>query len=118
VTMWIGGVALFLLSVPSFLHQDWSAVRPASWLALLFSGAFAIALAYFLWYYSIRHIGNTRTAVYANFIPVLALIIAWMTLGESPTALQLLGAGAILLGTILVRLGRIERQAVGGIPAE
>lgn len=112
VTMWIGGVALLAISVPAFLAQDWSAVRPASWLALAYSGAFAIAVAYFIWYYSIRQIGNTRTAVYSNFIPVVALIIAWQTLGEKPTWLQIVGATAILGGTVLVRLGRIERQVL------
>ncbi|MGD2217313.1 MAG: EamA family transporter, partial [Gemmatimonadales bacterium] len=105
VTMWIGGLALLFVSVPSFLTQDWTAVRPVSWLALFFSGAFAIALAYFIWYYSIRQIGNTRTAVYANFIPVVALVIAWLMLAETPTWLQLLGAAGVVGGTILVRLG-------------
>ncbi len=118
VTMWIGGVGLLVVSAPAFLAQDWSSVRPVSWLALLYSGAFAIALAYFIWYYSIHQIGSTRTAVYSNFIPVVALIIAWLTLGEVPTAPQLAGAGAILGGTVLVRLGRIEAQAPGHRPAE
>ena len=117
LTMWIGGLGLFVVSIPAFLTQDWSLVRPISWLALLYSGAFAIALAYFIWYYSIRQIGNTRTAVYSNFIPVVALIIAWLALGETPTSIQLVGAGAILAGTILVRLGRIERTPVR-YPAE
>jgi drug/metabolite transporter (DMT)-like permease len=117
VTMWIGAAALFLVSIPAFLAQDWSAVRPTAWLALLFSGAFAIALAYFIWYHSIRQIGNTRTAVYSNFIPVVALIIAWLALGETPTLIQLIGAVSILAGTILVRLGKIERALVR-LPAE
>ncbi len=117
VTMWVGALGLIAVSVPAFAAQDWSAVRPISWLALLYSGAFAIALAYFIWYYSIRQIGNTRTAVYSNFIPVVALVIAWLTLGEVPTWVQLVGAGAILAGTILVRLGRIERMAER-LPAE
>ena len=117
LTMWIGATGLFVVSIPAFLAQDWSAVRPVSWLALLYSSAFAIALAYFIWYYSIRQIGNTRTAVYSNFIPVVALIIAWMTLGETPTWVQLVGAAAILGGTVLVRLGRIERAEVR-YPAE
>lgn len=116
VTMWIGGLALFVVSVPSFTMQDWTAVRPTSWLALFFSGAFAIALAYFIWYHSIRQIGNTRTAVYANFIPVVALAIAWLTLSEKPTWLQLVGAAGVVGGTILVRLGRIELSVVA--PAE
>jgi drug/metabolite transporter (DMT)-like permease len=108
-TMWIGAFWILVISVPAFIRQDWAAVSPASWLALFFSGAFAIALAYFIWYYSIRHIGNTRTAVYSNFIPIVALVIAWMTLGEVPTWLQMLGAGAIVGGTVMVRLGKIER---------
>lgn len=112
VTMWIGSLALFAISIPAFLAQNWSAVRAVSWLALLYSAAFAIALAYLIWYYSVRQIGNTRTAVYSNFIPVVALVIAWLTLGERPTWLQLVGAAAIVGGTILVRLGRIERALV------
>ncbi len=117
VTMWVGGVGLLAASVPAFLAQDWSAVRPVSWLALIYSGAFAIALAYFIWYYSIHQIGTTRTAVYSNFIPVVALVIAWLALGELPTWLQIVGAAGIVAGTILVRLGRIERSAIGP-PAE
>ncbi len=118
VTMWTGCVGLVALSVPAFLSQDWSAVRPVSWLALLFSGALAIALAYFIWYYSVRQIGNTRTAVYSNLIPVVALLIAWLTLGEKPAWLQVVGAAGIVGGTILVRLGRIERAATPLVPAE
>ena len=118
VTMWVGGVVLFLVSIPAFLRQDWTAVGVASWSALLFSGAFAIALAYFIWYYSIRQLGSTRTAVYANFIPVVAIAIAWLTLNEIPTWLQVAGAGAIVGGTILVRIGRIERSLEARLPAE
>ncbi|NIR43356.1 MAG: EamA family transporter [Gemmatimonadetes bacterium] len=109
VTMWIGCVGLVIVSLPVIVEQDWSAVGAGSWLALIYSGAFAIALAYFIWYYSIRAIGNTRTAVYSNLIPVVALVIAWLTLGEQPTWLQLAGAAGIVAGTILVRLGRVER---------
>ena len=118
VTMWIGGVGLLALSIPSFLQQDWSAVSGISWAALIYSGALAIALAYFIWYYSIRQIGNTRTAVYTNFIPVVALVIAWLVLSEVPTWPQIIGAASILGGTIMVRLGKIERSEIVPAPAE
>ncbi len=117
VTMWAGGAALLAASLPAILAQDWSAVRPVSWLVLVYSGAFAIALAYLIWYYSVRHLGATRTAVYANLIPLAALLIAWLTLGEVPGWLQLVGAAGIVGGTVLVRVGRIE-LAVMRIPAE
>ncbi len=111
VTMWTGCIGLVAASVPAFLQQDWAIVRPISWLALFYSGAFAIALAYLIWYFSIRQIGNTRTAVYSNLIPVVALVIAWMTLGETPNWLQMVGAAAIIAGTVTVRLARVERTA-------
>jgi drug/metabolite transporter (DMT)-like permease len=109
VTMWVGTLGLVMVSLPALLTQDWAAVRPTSWLAVLYSGAFAIATAYFLWYYCVRQIGSTRTAVYTNFTPVVAIGIAWLTLGEVPTPLQLAGAGGILAGSVLVRLGKVER---------
>jgi drug/metabolite transporter (DMT)-like permease len=39
----------------------------------------------------------------------MALIIAWLTLGEAPTLVQVVGAGGIVAGSILVRAGKIER---------
>jgi len=108
-TTWAGTLGLLIASLPAFLRQNWSTVRPVSWLALLYSGGFAIAVAYFLWYQSVRQIGSTRTAVYTNFVPVVALVIAWLTLGEAPTLVQVIGAGGIIAGTLLVRAGKIER---------
>ena len=97
-TMWVGTLGLVMVSLPALLAQDWAVVRPISWLAVLYSGAFAIATAYFLWYFCIRQIGSTRTAVYTNFTPVVALLVAWPALGEVPTALQAAGAGGIISG--------------------
>lgn len=112
-TMWVGTLGLVIVSMPALLAQDWAAVRPISWLAVLYSGAFAIATAYFLWYYCVCQIGSTRTAAYTNFTPVVAIGIAWLTLGEVPTSLQMVGAAGILAGSVLVRLGKIERPKPG-----
>jgi drug/metabolite transporter (DMT)-like permease len=108
-TMWAGTLGLALVSLPALLRQPWQAVGAGAWLALAYSGALGIATAYFLWYYSVRHIGATRTAVYTNFVPVVALLVAWLTLGEQPAALQLAGAAGILAGSALVHLGKVER---------
>jgi len=112
-TMWVGTLGLLIVSLPALRGQDWAGVRPVAWLAVLYSGAFAIATAYFLWYYCVRRIGSTRTAVYTNFTPVLALLIAWPALGEVPTPLQAIGAGGVIAGSILVRAGKIERRTPG-----
>ena len=68
--------------------------------------ALSIALAYILWYYGIRHLGSSRTAVYSNTVPVVALLVAWLTLGEVPTGVQVAGTVMILGGIGLARLQR------------
>jgi len=105
-TMWTGTIGLVAISVPSLLAQPWSSVGPGAWGGLVFSGALSLALAYILWYYGIRHLGSSRTAVYSNTVPVVALIVAWLTLGEVPTWVQVAGTAMIIGGIGLSRLSR------------
>lgn len=99
----------FLLAVcaPSLMRQDWSRVRPLAWAGLAFSGLFAIALAYLIWSYGVRTIGSTRTAIYSNITPIVAMLVAWPALGESPSIGQVLGAVVIFGGVYLVQHGMI-----------
>lgn len=113
VTLWIGTLGLLLVSAPSLSSQSWTLVRWTSWAGLLYSGAFSIAVAYLLWYYGVRHMGSTRTALYSNTIPIVALAIAWLTLSEVPNGFQLLGAAAIMVGVSLSRTGRPRQRNAG-----
>ena len=73
------------------------------WGAVAYSGLLAIVGAYLLFYRGVRVLGPTRTAMYANLQPAVALFVAWMTLGEVPSALQAVGALAIFAGIALTR---------------
>lgn len=110
-TMWIGTVVLAAVSLPALLRQDWGAVSGGAWAGLAFSGALSIALAYIIWYYGVRHLGGSRTAVYSNTVPVVALLVAWVTLGETPTWVQAAGTAAILGGVVLAKLRRPREAA-------
>ncbi len=117
-TMWIGTVVLVLISTPSLLAQDWSAVSVGAWAGVGFSGALSIALAYIIWYYGVRHLGSSRTAVYSNTVPIVALLVAWVTLGEVPTLIQLAGAAAIVGGVLLSKLGSAAAPLGPPVPLE
>jgi drug/metabolite transporter (DMT)-like permease len=103
-TMWIGTAGLLVVSAPAIRAQAWTAVHPATWLAVVYSGAFSIATAYLLWAYCLRQIGSTRTVVYTNATPLVALALAWATLGEMPSPLQVVGAVGIVAGSLVVTL--------------
>lgn len=102
-TLWVGAVALVMLGVPDLTQMNWAAVPAAAWGAVVYAGALGIGTAYLLWYHGVRHLGNTRTATFANMVPVLALAVAWVWLGEVPTVGQVAGAAVIIGGVSLTR---------------
>ena len=118
IMMASGTPFLLVVCAPALLSQDWSRVRPLAWAGLIYSGLFAIALAYIIWSYGVRQIGSTRTAIYSNITPVVALLVAWPALGESPTIGQLAGAVVIFYGIYLVRHGMIAVDSAGSIEKE
>ncbi|MFY9557231.1 MAG: EamA family transporter [Blastocatellia bacterium] len=107
IMMTSGTPLLLLVCTPSLIRQDWHHVRPIAWAGLIYSALFAIAIAYLIWSYGVRRIGSTRTAIYSNITPIVALVVAWLALGETPTLGQLAGAAVIFAGIYFVRRGMI-----------
>ena len=63
-------------------------------------------VAYTSWYVAVRQIGSTRTSVYSNLIPLVAMLTAVVFLGEPLSTSKVLGACAVLVGVALTRVGR------------
>lgn len=73
-------------------------------LAIIYLGIFPAALAYITWTYVLSRIPASLAASYLYLSPVLAIIIAWVWLGEMPAFLALVGGALTLLGVIVVNL--------------
>lgn len=102
-TMIGGAVPVLAVAWPRVSHTNWSALPPLGFAAIAYSGLFSLVIAYFFWYRGVRVIGPTRTAMYSNLQPVIAVLVAWIMLGETPTPWQVVGAIAILGGLALTR---------------
>lgn len=102
-TLWIGTAGLLCAGLLDTLHTDWQHVHASTWAALVYAGVLSIGVAYIIWYYGVDKLGNTRTAVYSNVTPVIALGVAWLWLGEVPTAAQLFGAAVIVTGVTVAQ---------------
>jgi drug/metabolite transporter (DMT)-like permease len=105
IMMLLGTPVLFLISAPTLLRQDWAGVRAISWTGMIASGVLSLALCFILWNHGVKRIGATRTAIYSNLQPIVALLAAWLLIGEVPTLGQLLGASITFAGVYLVRRG-------------
>jgi drug/metabolite transporter (DMT)-like permease len=108
-SLWIGngvqnlaaGVALLPFA---FTLADAGDIVPS---ARLF-GAFAFLvlggsiLAYFLWFHLLKVCGATAASAYHFLMPPLAMLFAWMVLGEHVEFRDLLGVLPVALGIYLV----------------
>jgi drug/metabolite transporter (DMT)-like permease len=103
ITLVGGAIPLVIASTPALLATDWSAVGPGGWLAVFYSSVISMGVAYFFWYRGLRILGPTRTAVYSNLQPIVALLVAWAFLSEIPTIFQGVGAVTIIAGVFLTR---------------
>jgi drug/metabolite transporter (DMT)-like permease len=100
----VGGVIpLALIATPAILRVDWGAVAPLTWAAITYSGLGAMGIAYVIWYHGVHRLGPTRTSMFGNLQPIVAIAVAWVMLGEVPTVFQGLGVGSVVGGLYLSR---------------
>jgi drug/metabolite transporter (DMT)-like permease len=102
-SLWAGTAGMVLIGLPDVLSMDLTSLDARRWSAVGYAGALSVGVAYILWSYGVRHLGNTRTATYSNLVPVIAVAVAWLWLGERPGAGQLLGATIIIAGVMLAQ---------------
>jgi drug/metabolite transporter (DMT)-like permease len=111
LSMLLGTAVYVPLAWPSLRRVAWAAVSAQTWLWLLYSALFSICLAYTIWYAAVRQLGAARTAVYSNLVPVVAMVIAVVFLGEAVGPAKIAGAAAVIGG---VALTRVRREGGGG----
>jgi drug/metabolite transporter (DMT)-like permease len=100
----LGGCIPMLFATPrALLATDWSQVGFPAWASIFYASVISMGVAYLFWYRGLRVLGATRTAVYGNLQPVIAIAVAWIFLGEPPTAWQGIGTATIMTGLFLTR---------------
>lgn len=77
-------------------------VPTSGWLALAYLIVFATALGQQAWLYGVQGIGPSRAGVFVNLIPVSALTLSALILGEQIGVKELAGISLILAGVWLV----------------
>ncbi|MET3906813.1 drug/metabolite transporter (DMT)-like permease [Bradyrhizobium sp. S3.3.6] len=102
--------------VAGAVEQPWRLPVPglATWLAVLGLAALSTALAYIVFFQIIRRSGASNVMLVTLLIPVTAILLGWLVLGEPISMREI--AGAVVIGSALIVIdGRAVRmlQRVG-----
>jgi drug/metabolite transporter (DMT)-like permease len=103
LTLASGTLFLTPLAVPDVVAQDWSSVSALAWAGIGYSFLFALVVSYLIWYRSVKAVGNLRTSIYSNLVPVVGTLFGVGLLGERLTAGLGVGAACILGGILMTR---------------
>jgi len=97
----IGTVCLILPALGEGIVANLARCTLHGWFGVLYLGFFGSALG-FLWYYQgINRIGASRAAVFINFVPISAIIIAYIVLKEPVDMSLFVGAMLVVSGAYL-----------------
>jgi drug/metabolite transporter (DMT)-like permease len=100
----IGAGFLFPPAVLEGLGTFW-AYSFSAWACIFYLGFFGTVLG-FVWYYEgIQRIGPVRAGLFINFVPVSAVLLAFLILKEPLTVSLLIGALLVSSGVYLTTLG-------------
>jgi drug/metabolite transporter (DMT)-like permease len=83
-------------AIPGYSILDWTCIS--------YLGVFGTVLG-FVWYYEgIKALGATRAGQFINFVPVCAILLAFLILGEPFTWSLLVGAGFVFSGVTIANM--------------
>lgn len=99
---WSCLLGTLMLVVPALTHgltEDIARASLVDWGNILFLGVIATGVA-FTWYYAgIRAIGPARAGIFINLVPVFAIAMGYVILGE-PVTSSLLSGGAMVISGV------------------
>ncbi len=118
LSMAVGTILYLPLAADDFARTPWADVRLVAWLCVVFSSLLALNFSYTAWYLGVRQLGSSRTSLYSNVVPVAALVVAGVWLGERLAGMRLAGALLVAAGVLLTRWRRRPRTTpdLGDVP--
>ena len=96
-----GGTLSMLVFLPSLAHTVRVAPLKAT-LAVVYLGVLPGALGLMIWNYALSRAPASMVASFLYLVPVFAISISWVWLGEIPLVLSLVGGLLSLAGVVLV----------------
>ncbi|HTE95346.1 MAG TPA: DMT family transporter [Bradyrhizobium sp.] len=106
--------ALMMTIVAAVFERPWQLPMPGvtTWLAMIGLSALSTALAYIVFFQVLRRSGSTNVMLVTLLIPVTAILLGYLMLGESISLREMIGA--LVIGSALLLMdGRVLKLIPG-----
>ena len=106
--------ALMMTIVAAVFERPWQLPMPGmtTWLAMIGLAALSTALAYIVFFQVLRRSGSTNVMLVTLLIPVTAILLGYLVLGESISLREMIGA--LVIGSALLLMdGRVLKLIPG-----
>jgi len=106
--------ALMMTIVAAVFERPWQLPMPGvtTWLAMIGLSALSTALAYIVFFQVLRRSGSTNVMLVTLLIPVTAILLGYLVLGESISLREIIGA--LVIGSALLLMdGRVLKLIPG-----
>lgn len=113
---WVTGFGLLLclpVGAVQIAQFDLRTITAEQMLILLYYGVFVSALAYFLWFRGLENVSTSAAGVLSSMLPISAVGLSAVILGEALTLAHLLGLALVLGAVAVMTLGsstQIKRE--------
>ncbi len=94
----VGCIGLGILAIPEGALHTYGSMSLKLWGCIVFMAVFSTVVAFNWFYQGVRAIGPSKTAVFGNLVPVFAVTLAVLILGEKVERSTLEGGFLVLLG--------------------
>jgi drug/metabolite transporter (DMT)-like permease len=110
----VAGAVACLPFAPALVGELGRAPAPST-LLVVYLGVGPTAIAFTTWAYALSHSTMARQGATTYLVSPLVVMLSWITLGEVPVAVALLG-GALCLAGVAVTRHRPAQRAPGAVP--
>lgn len=96
-----GTIPLLVSACIEGLGTNMSRASLLDWLAIIYMAVFATVVGFVWFYEGVKHVGATRAGLFINLVPIFAVLLAFLFLGEPLTSSLGVGATLVVSGVYL-----------------
>ncbi len=102
------GVGTVFIAGSAWFIEGFTALNPSVWGIVIWLGVVNTAAAFFLWNHALQRVEAFEISILQNTMLIQIAVLSVIFLGETLTAMKLLGMAAVFVGVLIVQLSGLR----------